>query len=137
MREGERDRVDAKIYIHRDANKHLARICIAHELYHLLLELDVFLASNRKQWGGLSNSTSVEHDCNQFAWQLCLMHECFNRDRDNWANHILFPKNMFNTALTTHDARRDQEWPSGISLDQQNRFWQPRLPALKPYSELQ
>jgi hypothetical protein len=44
------DRVTAWIFVHQDANKHLARICVAHEIYHLVLELNAYIEGQRSAW---------------------------------------------------------------------------------------
>jgi hypothetical protein len=113
----ERDRVIASIYIHKDANKHLARICIAHELYHLLLEMDEYLNGGRTAWAQIPTSKEVEDQCNQFAWQLCKYHNLFNEDENLRKQHVYFPPGIFKTALNTSNTGNAMEWPEGIALN--------------------
>ncbi|MCP5520653.1 MAG: hypothetical protein H7A46_03800 [Verrucomicrobiales bacterium] len=131
-------RVTARIFIHRHANNHLARICIAHEVYHLLLELDHYLANGghrmgKSAWpkagqvkGGKRAVKEIEDKCNQFAWQLCKHHDKFNRDDQHRGEMIYFPEEVFLEPLKTNDAGMIVNWPKGVKLDEEMPFWKPR-----------
>jgi hypothetical protein len=120
-----RGRVTADIAIHKDANHHLARICIAHEIYHLLCELENWKAAGGVGWENIPLSPDLEDACNQFAWQLCLHHDGFNRDEPNRQRHILFPDKLFERPFTT-DTLKQGNWPLGIGLDSKNPFFKRR-----------
>jgi hypothetical protein len=115
-------RVKATIFVHKDANKHLARICIAHEIYHLLLELDAYLKSGGTIWANLPTTPEVEDACNQFAWDLCKKHDKFNRDEAEREKHVYFPIRVFDSPLKTNTTHNHLEWPAGIALDPNNAF---------------
>ncbi|MGH7979951.1 MAG: hypothetical protein ACREE6_11300 [Limisphaerales bacterium] len=112
------DKVYATIYIHQHANKPLARICIAHEMYHLLLELEEFLEKGRGAWPKVPGNKLIEDQCNQFAWELCRKHDQFNRDDGLRQRHMIFPDGTFDAPLKTND-HTDwvSNWPKGIALD--------------------
>ncbi|HEX3798384.1 MAG TPA: hypothetical protein VH413_06745 [Verrucomicrobiae bacterium] len=116
------NRVKASIFIHKNANKHLARICIAHEMYHLLLELEAYITSDRKTWAAIPVSRAVEEACNIFAWQLCRAHDKFNKDEASREKHVYFPEHTFDAPLKTSSTDNCPEWPRGISLDPDNTF---------------
>lgn len=139
-----RGRVTANIYIHRHANKHLARLCIAHEVYHLILELRAYAASSEKHnervWPTAERILnpedkamtdderslaikSFEDDCDVFAWELCRRHDKFNRDDNARDKHVYFPKRTFVETLKTSRLRLQQDWPDGIALDPTRPFW--------------
>ena len=119
------DNLDASIFIHKDANKHLARVCIAHEVFHLLLELEAFVAQrNRDIWPEIDNDKVVEDRCNHFAWELCRQHDEFNKNDDLRKKHVLFPKDTFNQPFNMNDTKEwFLRWPDGFALDPQNPFW--------------
>lgn len=121
--EGARAHVGAQVFIHRDANKHLARLCIAHELYHLILELDHFVNSKRVNWTKIAATPLIESQCNQFAWQLCMQHDRFNRDPALLAKHVFFPDHAFDKPLNTHSTKNSTGWPIGIALNPSSRFY--------------
>ncbi|MEQ1860855.1 MAG: hypothetical protein ABMA13_13045 [Chthoniobacteraceae bacterium] len=130
-RPGEYDRVLARIYIHGHANKDLARICIAHEMYHLLLELEQYREDLKTDplchWPVIPLTKSVEDACDQFAWQLCRDHDKFNRSDKIREKLIYFPKNMFATAINTNSTQQDR-WPDGVRLDPDHPFYKPQIP---------
>lgn len=117
-----RPRVHAKIYIHRDANKHLARLAIAHEIGHLLFELSEWALSDKKSWKQIATSKTLEDTCNVFAWQLCRDHDEFNRNEENRSKHIFFPQSCFETTLNI-DLSATDNLPLGIGLDPAKPFW--------------
>jgi hypothetical protein len=131
----ERDRVYAKIYVHREANKHLARVCIAHEIYHLALELDSFIKGGRIEWPKTEVTNAIESSCNQFAWQLCKYHDLFNSDSSLVSEHIRFPDKVFEKPFKMNNTAWYLDWPSGIALDPNNPFH--RLPPLPEKFKLQ
>jgi hypothetical protein len=114
-------RVEAMIFIHRHANKHLARICIAHEIYHLILELAAFVQSGRKEWNAIPSTKKIEDECNQFAWELCKRHDDFNRNGAKHSAQVFFPDKTFSSTLTTN-LKFQELWPNGVGLDPQNTF---------------
>jgi len=119
----ERDRLYASIFIHQNANKHLARVCIAHEIYHLLLELDA-LQSDRKAWPVIPFTRAIEDSCNHFAWELCRLHDEFNKDDSKRKTHILFPINTFQQPFNMNDSTDwIIRWPDGFALDPTKPFW--------------
>ena len=123
-------RVVADIFLHNDANKHLARICIAHEIYHLLMEFELWRKNNRLVWEAVTPSKTIEDECNQFAWQLCFHHDKFNREEGLRSSLIYFPEGMFDAPLTT-DISQAENWPKGIGIDPANRFSiRPSIPWL-------
>lgn len=124
----ERDRVTAFIFIHKNANKHLARICIAHEIYHLLLELDAFIAKDGTAWPQIESTKLIEDQCDQFAWQLCKYHDRFNHDESLRGEHIYFPAHMFDNPLKTRTTANHLEWPEGIALDLARPFYRVEPP---------
>ena len=119
----DRERVRASIYIHPQANRHLARICIAHELYHLLMELDQYNKHRKHGWPTPTPVTKATEDaCNQFAWELCRKHDEFNKKQENRERLIYFPPHVFDAPLKTHSTHNSYEWPEGIALDPKNPF---------------
>jgi len=88
-----RRRVIATIYLKKGINHHLARLCIAHELYHTLLALDAYIAGDRKEWLQLDRQSS-EEDCNKFAKELCLKHHNFYKNGVN-RHRVEFPEEIF------------------------------------------
>jgi hypothetical protein len=121
------NRLYAAIFIHKDANHHLARVCIAHEVYHLLLELDVFLENEKRDtWPEIENDKAVEDMCNHFAWELCHQHDQFNRNDGEREKRILFPDNTFNQPFNMKDSTEwFSRWPNGFALDSEKPFWKP------------
>lgn len=111
----------ADIFLHPHANKHLARICIAHEIYHLLMELQQWRANNRVLWAPVPNSKEAEDKCNQFAWELCRLHDKFNRNDHLRGSQVLFPQAIFDAPLNT-DISRKENWPLGMEIDSANPF---------------
>lgn len=131
--DGAPSRLLAKIYIHKNANKHLARVCIAHEIFHLLLELDAYKESGeKKEWPVAPPSgKAVEDMCNQFAWQLCKYHDDFNRRDDLRKKYIFFPEHTFDKPFNMNDTAWYLEWPADIALDPQHPFYK-REPLPEP-----
>lgn len=86
--------VRAIIHLRRDANHHLSRLCIAHELFHALLALESFVAHHRKKWDG---TWKKEHEplCNRFSQELCRKHQAFYSNGETRANQIEFPAEIF------------------------------------------
>lgn len=111
----------ADIFLHQHANKNLARICIAHEIFHLLMEFEQWKANNRLLWAAVPPSKAVEDKCNVFAWDLCRFHDKFNRTDNHRSEHVYFPDNLFNAPLTT-DISKSENWPLGIQIDSANPF---------------
>ncbi|WP_395753796.1 ImmA/IrrE family metallo-endopeptidase [Prosthecobacter sp.] len=116
-----RPRVVGSIFIHPDANKHLARICIAHEIFHLLCELHLWISTGRDKWQPIPMNDSLEDLCNQFAWALCEQHDKFNRSEDKRAEEIYFPPNLFKTPLDIVQTRNGI-WPDGLAIDPRHPF---------------
>jgi len=87
-------RVRARIFIRKDANHHLSRLCIAHELFHLLMALEHFKGSNREKWDGQWKKED-ESACNGFAQELCGKHNEFNSDSRERDLRVLFPSELF------------------------------------------
>lgn len=114
-------RVVAVIYLHKDANKNLARVCVAHEIFHLLVEFEQWLKNNRLIWEPVSPSKELEDHCNQFAWDLCRQHDIFNRSEKCRENEVYFPEGVFSGPLTT-DLSRSENWPKGLRLDPERPF---------------
>jgi hypothetical protein len=113
-------RVHAFIFIHKHANRDLARICIAHELFHLLSELEHMLQNGN--WSRLAITADLEKACDKFAYELCKRHDDFNRDEDARKNNIYFPENSLFECFSI--SMRDREtWPEGIRLDPDAPFY--------------
>ena len=111
----------ADIFLHKHANRHLARICIAHELFHLLMELEQWKKNNKLLWAPVPPSRDVEDKCNQFAWELCRYHDQFNRHERNRETHIFFPDGLFDKPLIT-DISKSENWPLGVKIDPNDSF---------------
>jgi len=88
-----RKRVIASIYLRKGINHHLSRLCIAHEVYHLLLALEAFKASKRDRWAQLDR-TKFESECNQFSQKLCEKHHHFHKSGAN-KHKLEFPEEIF------------------------------------------
>jgi hypothetical protein len=116
------DRVTAWIYIHKDANRHLARICIAHEIYHLVMELNAYIAGNRAAWSQIAVDKVLEDKCNHFARLFCGYHDKFNRDENLREEYIYFPEGMFSEVVKTNSTDSQLDWPLGIALDPAHPF---------------
>ena len=114
--------VRATIYIHPHANRNLARICVAHEVFHLLMELDEFVASGKTRWRQIGHSKEVEDKCNQFAWELCRKHDLFYRDEQHRNALVYFPNGLFNKPLNT-DLNHQEMWGPGVHLDAEHPFY--------------
>src|SRR5215469_16883288 len=111
-----RGSVVARIFINPNATRHLARFCIAHEIYHLLMELKAFvnsaLAARDRLWptrdrviaqvqsaGNLDRETAIaiiEGDCNKFARKLCNLHHDF---RTKHTEVVLFPDGLISGVI--------------------------------------
>lgn len=126
---GQFDRVIAWIYIHKDANRHLARICIAHEIYHLVMELNAYIARKRTGWSQIAVDRVLEDRCNHFARLFCGYHDKFNRDDRLREEFVYFPKEMFNEVVTTNSTHSQGDWPLGITLDPAHPFYRATPPA--------
>lgn len=115
------NRLSAQIFIHRHANKHLARICVAHEVFHLLEEMDRWIKGGRVAWLQIPQSKELEDRCNLFAWELCHYHDRFNRNEALRGSQIFFPEGMFLKPLST---RTDGSYdlPLGVGLDPKKPF---------------
>ncbi len=118
------DRVLASIFLHKDANKNLARVCVAHEIYHLLVEFEQWRESGRLIWKPIPHSKLLEDECNQFAWELCRQHDRFNRSERHRENEIYFPEGAFEKPLTT-DISKSENWPNGLAVDPDRPFTKP------------
>lgn len=120
-------RIVANILIHKYANRLMARMCLAHEMAHLLIKLDKYLDSGRVSWPkkGITEKTTKreEEACNLFARDLCYLHDVFNKDDNNRNHHIYFPDGFFNnTGLDTHTPGT---WHLRMRLDPENPFNKP------------
>ena len=106
-----RGSVVARIFINPNATRHLARFCVAHEIYHLLQELKTFVESAKAardrvwptkdriisivQARGMDRETAIatiEGDCNIFARDLCCYHHDFHLKRRD--DIVLFPEDL-------------------------------------------
>ena len=115
-------RIEATIFIHKHATKHLARICIAHEVFHLILELHHWIEDGRKQWSRVPTTKELEDQCNLFARDLCFRHEKFNRDEKWRSSQIYFPEGLFDSTVST-DTSLSENWLNGIGLDENHPFY--------------
>jgi hypothetical protein len=125
----DRDRVTAWIYIHRNANRHLARICIAHEIAHLIMELDAYIDGRRREWLAIKVDSAIEGACDVFARRLCGYHDRFNRDEALRDEFIYFPTKMFEEVLKTNSTHGHLKWPAGLELDPAHAFHIKRAPG--------
>ena len=119
-RQGEKDRVIAYIFIHQYAGKHLARLCIAHEIYHILLEFNAYIDSERKCWPHIAIDGNVEEQCDIFANELCRRHDEFNKSEEARKEHLYFPDGIFKKPQNTR--RINADWPAGFGLNPQSPF---------------
>ncbi|MGD0260656.1 MAG: hypothetical protein ABSD29_12625 [Verrucomicrobiota bacterium] len=122
------DRVVAWIFIHKDANRHLARMCIAHEIYHLLMELNAYIDGGRSTWAQIAVNESVEKQCNDFARRFCSYHDRFNHDEKLREEYIYFPPDTFKEGVKTTSTNSQPKWPPGLSLDPAHPFHQTTPP---------
>jgi Zn-dependent peptidase ImmA (M78 family) len=118
-KEDEHDRVIAFIFIHQYANKHLARMCIAHEIYHILLEFQVYIDVKREGWAGVAITPEIEKSCDIFATELCKRHDAFNKSEDERKKHLYFPDGIFSDTKNT----RHCDGKDGLGFDSENPFY--------------
>lgn len=117
--------IKAKIMLHRHLNKHTARFCIAHEMAHLLIQLEQY--KRTKTWplrrDSLQKSSSqTEEECNVFAHDLCFSHNEFNKNDNLRKKHMLFPSNFFNSCSNPHNP---DTWADGMGFDVAEPFNKP------------
>jgi hypothetical protein len=117
----EHDRLHAKIFIHKHASKHLARFCVAHELYHLLLEQSNYIGSGRKHWRAVAPTKEIEDACNEFARNLCNHIDVLHHDQQFREKHVYFPKPLLEKGINTSNTN-SAEWPDGVCLDPVHPF---------------
>ena len=115
-------RLYAYIYIHPHANRRLARICIAHEIFHLILEFEAFIESDRKVWKQLPVDEKIEAKCNEFARRLLKFHDDFNKSAESRKEYMYFPDHFFDNPLNLRDPKN---WPDEIKLDPKHPFYEP------------
>jgi hypothetical protein len=87
-------RVRATIFIRKDAKHHLRRLCIAHELFHAILAFNDYIKSGGKTWDGQCKKAH-EPLCNEFAQELCRLHNEFNKSDKDRNSRVLFPEEIF------------------------------------------
>ena len=114
--------VNATIHIHQYANRNLARICVAHEIFHLLMELHAYEQSGRKHWKQIRIDRQVEDECNQFAWELCFKHDRFYRDDERRKASVYFPEGLFERPFNV-DLNQQDLWGPGVGLDPEHPFY--------------
>lgn len=117
-------RIQASIWLHKDASWHLARFSIAHEIYHLMKELEMFkqISGHEKSWRSLDLSTheGLEKECHEFAQHLCDLHNDFNHGSKN-AAQLLFPLEMLDAVK---EGNLDlQTWPVEYGFNKECPFW--------------
>lgn len=113
-------RVDAKIHVHRYANKMLARFCVAHELFHLIEIIDKYAQSeNKNVLPVIPRNKALEDRCNVFARDLCMYHDKFNKNQRLRDEHIYFPDKCFETII---QHSKEISWPAGFGLDENKPF---------------
>lgn len=116
--------IKAKILIRPDASRALARFCIAHEVYHLLILLDKYNPTY-SAWPADSQMDRLEEDaCDAFAWHLCFKHNNFYWD-DEKLKRCRFgnEKGDFPNLFRTHDLERIENWPYPFRLTPEDPFW--------------
>lgn len=128
----EKARVTAWIYIHKDASRHLARFCIAHEIYHLVLELEAYIKGGRVNWSQIPVDPSIEDKCNVFARRICGFHDKFNKDPDLREQYINFPERIITEVVRTASTEDQPQWPNGVSLDPDHPFHKTVPPSWLP-----
>jgi hypothetical protein len=118
--------VKAKIYIRNDASRPLARFCIAHEIYHLLIQFEKFDPVFGVWPGGYLLNREEEDACDAFAWHLCRQHNDFYWDQEKLA-HCRFGKKEgdYPGLFKTHDLGSIENWPDPFNLDNKQPFWKP------------
>jgi Zn-dependent peptidase ImmA (M78 family) len=98
-------------------------VCIAHEIYHLLYEHDLFKEGGSQEWPtGVKTTKLIEDQCNQFAYQLCKLHDEFNKRPDMRKQHIHFPDHTFDKTFNMNNTAWYLDWPAEIMLDSKNPF---------------
>lgn len=116
-------RVTAIIYINEKASKELARFTIAHEIYHLLIELEQW-TQEKKAWTQVNSTSELERDCNRFAQALCFLHDSkLYRDEENREKNVYFCKELFQQEIsTTVDGRPNL--PAKLALGEGTPYWE-------------
>ena len=123
-------RVTATIYINERACKELARFTIAHEIYHLLLELEEW-TKEKKAWTQLEPSSKMERDCNSFAQALCFLHDNkLYRDEENRKRNVYFCTELFQEAITTGEDGRPN-LPEQLALGIGVPYWKVPDPEIE------
>jgi Zn-dependent peptidase ImmA (M78 family) len=123
-------RVDAKIFINPDASKQLARFTIAHEIYHLLLELQQWASNtNKDEWKKIAITSEMENQCNGFAQALCYLHDQLNRDPQSREKHIYFNPDFFKEPIIV-GPDGTVNIPPGILEDRSESYWKQPKPRL-------
>lgn len=117
---GDMDRVRARIFIHKDASKSLAALCVAHHIYHLMLELDAFLSSGRVTWSGVPWTKTIEDECDRFAFRLCKLHASGG---GGGRTHTRFPEGIFDKPVNINDLELISHWPAGLRFDPKHPFY--------------
>lgn len=115
--------VHATMQINKDANKPLARLCIAHELFHLYQQLMQFEASKFLIWPTTSTHPShfSEDQCDTFAWHLCNRHNKFYYDAKKLAS-CRFGVETFNRGPIKTSEEAIENWPAPFKLDPAEPF---------------
>jgi hypothetical protein len=127
-------RVTALIFIHEKASKELARFTIAHEIYHLLLELKRWMEDSREEekrdWPQLLMTPEMESECNRFAQALCFLHDSkLYRDEENREKNVYFCSELFESEITTGDDGKPS-LPAKLALGNGIPYWKLPDPEL-------
>jgi hypothetical protein len=114
-------RVKATIHLHKYCCKNLARICIAHELCHLLMELEQYKRAGGGAWAPVPPTSNSEELCNLFAFELCAQHDAFNKNDESRRSNIYFPDGLLDAMRTSRSV--GGPWPRELGLDPEKPFY--------------
>ena len=124
-------RVTATIFINEQSSKELARFTIAHEIYHLMIELENWKNGERKAWAQLSPTPQMESDCNRFAQALCFLHDSkLYRDEENRERNVYFCPELFAHEITTSQDG-GPNLPEKLALGLGTPYWEIPDPHLE------
>ena len=127
--------IHATIRVNQEANRQAARLCIAHELFHLYLQLLKFEASGYNNWPNNPPTPDPieEYACDAFAWDLCRQHHEFYWDNTRLDSCRFglkdFPDGPLRISLEAAD-----KWPLPFQLGTGTPFTTPLPPLVRSVS---
>lgn len=111
-------RVKATIRVFDIANPYTARLCVAHELYHLICMLLEFVRT--KEWPDTVKSS--EDECDAFAWSLCSEHNKFYLDKE-LTKKCAWGETVFTRGPIKTSEESVREWPLPFGLNEKEGFF--------------